>query len=377
MPRKKKTEIEAENKEMAKETLSSKAEQNVEATEEIPATEELTMDSEVKDESKAEELPAKPAAKRRKRKTDVEKEEAEELRDTLALLRGGKQKMTIYSRMLERIETNENTADPGIGICAIAELNGIKVMIPAKEMGIVVDESLSPSERSKAYKRYLAPMLGSDIDFVVQHIDAKNKIAVGSRDIAMKIKKNQFFIKKTRTGSKTQAEYYMEKALKVPATVLAVAGSTVKVEVFGVETKVFSRDADWRYTANLATLFTPGDKINVIIKNIAIELPEGAKDPTVKLEVSIKEATPNRIAENVKNYREGSICVGTISGVTEKGYYISLGDHKTGIDAFCTTVLGNQIPQIGDKVACQIIKINVEDCFAVAKINRIIQVARR
>ena len=61
----------------------------------------------------------------------------------------------------------------------------------------------------------------------------------------------------------------------------------------------------------------------------------------------------------------------------QKGYYISLGDHKTGIDAFCTTVLGNQIPQIGDKVACQIIKINVEDCFAVAKINRIIQVARR
>ena len=77
MPRKKKTEIEAENKEMAKETLSSEAEQNVEATEEIPATEELTMDSEVKDEAKAEELPAKPAAKRRKRKTDVEKEEAE------------------------------------------------------------------------------------------------------------------------------------------------------------------------------------------------------------------------------------------------------------------------------------------------------------
>lgn len=378
MPRKKKTEVEIEKQSVEViENVENEADTDVEAVKNEDSEYENTAVSNESAVLQENEPIAKKTVKRRKRKTEAEKEDAEELRDTLALLRGGKQKMTIYSRMLERIETNENTVDPGVGICAIAELNGIKVMIPAKEMGITVDESLSPSERSKAYKRYLAPMLGSDIDFVVQHIDAKNKIAVGSRDIAMKIKKNQFFIKKTRAGSKTQAEYYMEKALKVPATVLAVAGSTVKVEVFGVETKVFSRDADWRYTANLATLFTPGDKINVIIKNFAVELPEGTKDPNVKLEVSIKEATPNRIADNIKNYREGSICVGTISGVTEKGYYISLGDHKTGIDAFCTTVLGNQIPQIGDKVACQIIKINVEDCFAVAKINRIIQVARR
>lgn len=389
MPRKKKNQVQNTEIETKENVVQESFEEK--NTEETPETLEFTPDktpeaSETTNENVEQtvevdksEASKETVEKKSKKKKKKDTEEDEALRDTLALMRGAKQKMTICSGMLECIECNENVAEAGASVCAVTHYNNFKVIIPANHMGCDIDESLPPQEKIKLYKRYLSPMLGANIDFVFLEFDKDNKVALASRSIAMEIKKKRIYLKKSRADQKTQAEYAVEKKIPVAANVMSVAGSTIRLEVFGVETKVFSREADWRYTADLSTLFSPGDKVKVIIKdvNIETELDENEKPiNTVSINVSIKEASTNRVAENIKNYKEGSLCVGVISGATEKGYYIALGDHDTGIDAFCTTVHGSTVPQVGDKVACQIVRINTDECFATAKITRIIQSSR-
>ena len=112
MPRKKKTEVEIEKQSVEViENVENEADTDVEAVKNEDAEYENTAVSNEPTVLQENEPIEKKPVKRRKRKTEAEKEDAEELRDTLALLRGGKQKMTIYSRMLERIETNENTVE--------------------------------------------------------------------------------------------------------------------------------------------------------------------------------------------------------------------------------------------------------------------------
>lgn len=81
---------------------------------------------------------------------------------------------------------------------------------------------------------------------------------------------------------------------------------------------------------------------------------------------------PNRQLINASKFKVNSVCIGTVSGASEKGYYVDLGDLKTGISAFCKIVHGTDIPNTGDKVACQILSITDEG-FAIVKITRIIR----
>lgn len=316
-------------------------------------------------ETNQEEKPKKKRTRRAKQ-SDV----LDEFRDTRILLKGARQTMKLLTAMLERIEYNENMEDAGTAVTAVVQYNGFRILIPAREIGIEVDEELTHQEKVSIYRKYINPMLGANIDFVIMKVDDKNNIAVGSRRIAMAIKKKKIYQNRSRAGKKTQAEWATENSIPVKATVMAVAGSTVRIEVFGIETKVLARDADWIYTANLSDIFCPGDVIKCIIKSITVN-PEDKND--IKITASIREAYPNRQIENATTFQEGSICIGEVTGVNVKGYYILLGDRKTGITGFCETVRDTEIPAVGDKVSCQIKSVSAKDGYAYVNILRIVQ----
>lgn len=325
------------------------------------ATKRKTAEKAESAEPEKETESAESVKKSRRKRTVVE----DPLRDTRALLKGNKQTLSILNGTIDCLEFEENMKEPERAICAVTYYEGFRVIIPAGCMGLSVPQDLPAQDRAAMYKKYINAMLASHVEYVIRAVDDKNNLAIGDRNIAMAIRRKQYFVHKR--GDKTQMQLAMERKIPVEASVLAVSGTVVRVEVHGVECKVFAKEASWRYTANLSELFCPGDKVNVIIKSIEQDGNE------LKVEVSIREATPNRQLVNIVNYKPNSVCTGMITGVTPKGYYIAVGDSRNGIDAFCNLVHGTEIPQVGDKVICQLLKINANEGFATAKITRILQ----
>lgn len=238
------------------------------------ATDEAATKSEDNVKNAVAETESKKTHKRRKKAEEIELED--EFRDERAILkgaqlkpvsRGGSKKLPIFTGMLERFECKDDSVKPEQDINAVVFYKGFRILIPASHMGLEVDMRLSPQERANKYKQYILAMIGSDVDFIVLAVDNTDNFAVGSRKIAMGIKRRQNYLNKYRNTGKSYVEYCMDKVRPIEAKVMAVAGSTVRVDVLGVECQIFARDAAWRYTPDLSKLFCVGDVVKVVIKS--------------------------------------------------------------------------------------------------------------
>lgn len=347
MPRKKKTEIEAEITEAKTSEEIKETEEKVSAPEEPVKTEE------------------KP---KRKRKAKVEIDE--ETRDTRALLKGARSNCTILKGMIERVDIAENAPSPETSVYAILHFNNFKIMIPAVNMGIRdIPEDLTPQEKASRYKKFLNTMLGANIEYVVTHVSEGEHIAAGNREVALNIRKKKGFENKYRNTGMSQMEYAMEKKVPVEADILAVSGSQIRLSLFGAECKVMAKDAAWRFTNNLSEKFYPGETVKIIIK----EIRRNEENGEITVIGSIKETTDNPQVNNIADYTKNATCLGRVSGAIDRGYFLTIGDDKTGIEAFCDLVHGGITPQINDIVSCQLTAIDYETGQAKAKITRIIR----
>lgn len=376
MPRKKKTDIENA---VIEETVdvNKEGEQPVETvvTENVSKAEpekkrgrkkkeEIIEPSETAVEGTGEEKPKR----KRKAKTEVD----EKTRDTLVLLKGAKATCSILNGVIERIDDWEKAPTPETRVCAILHFGNFKVMIPAAYMKIkakdVSDDTPVQEKVSKIRKR-LNTLLGASVDYVVTHIDSKNNIAIGNRDIACNIQIKKGFENKYRNSGKSLMEYNMENKIPVEGDILAVSGSQILMSVYGAECKVVAKDAAWRFSNNLSENFYPGEKVKVIIKDI--KRGEDPRDITVI--GSIKDTTANPQIDNLSDFSVNSTCLGRVSGAIDRGYFLVIGTGESAVEAFCDLVHGGITPQVGDIVSCQFTAINYETGQAKAKITRIIR----
>ena len=307
---------------------------------------------------------------KRKRKPKVEIDE--ETRDTRVLLKGARSKFTIMRGMLERVDVAENAPSIDNSVFGVLHYGNFKIMIPAAYMGIEVPNDIPGHEKAAIYKRYMNTMLGAYIEYVVTHVSETDNIALGNRIYAMGIKRKRFYVNKYRNTGLSYADYAMEHKIPVEADILAVSGSQIRLCVLGAEAKVLAKDAAWRFSNNLSENFFPGDTTKVIIK----EINRNEETGEVTVKASVKETTPNLQVNNIADYSVNSTCLGKVSGAIQSGYFISIGDNKTGIEAFCDLVHGGITPQIDDIVSCQLTNINYETGTAKAKITRIIRRAK-
>lgn len=385
MPRKKKTEAAVEvveqqgGEEVKVEEAVAKepvAEEPVKEEAEKPRAKKAKKeDAEqvVKDEPQAakaevpvekEEKPVEKPKRKRKAKQEID----EETRDTRVLLKGARSKFTIMKGMLERVDVAENAPSIDNSVYGVVHYGNFKIIIPAAYMGVNVPNDIPGHEKAAMYKRYLNSMLGSEIEYVVTRVSETENVASGNRMIAMGIKKKQFYTNKYRNTGMSYADYCMENKIPVEADIMSVSGSQIRLTVLGADAKVLAKDAAWRFTSNLSEEFFPGDTIKVIIKEI-----NRTEDGEISVKASVKETTPNLQIENIADYSVNSTCLGKVSGAINNGYFISVGDNKNGIEAFCDLVHGGITPIIGDVVSCQLTHINYETGAAKAKITRIIR----
>ena len=317
----------------------------------------------------------KPAAKKnpdgqtgakRKKKEPVVIDE--ETRDTRALLKGARSRFVIQKGMIERIDVLENAPTRESAVCAVVRYKNFKIIIPAPMMGLEMPKEGDSFEKASILKKHMNTMLGSNIEYVVSKVSETENVAIADRSLAMSIKQKQYFINKYRSTGKSYMEYAMENKIPVEADIVAVSGSQVRLCVCGAEGKVLARDAAWRFSSNLSEYFFPGDTVKVIIKEIGKR-----EDGSFTVRASIKETTPNAQINNISDFSVDSTCLGKVSGAIQSGYFLAIGDNRSGIEAFCDLVHGGVVPMIGDLVSCQLTKIDYETGQAKAKITRIIR----
>jgi ribosomal protein S1 len=292
--------------------------------------------------------------------------------DTFTKLYSAMSSGTILTGTLSGCETAKNVITPELAVQGIVDYGGVKIIIPAKEMWTKIPEGLSEDASSKDkfkfYTSKVSAMLNAQIDFLVERVDKDKNIACASRASAMAIRRKQNYIRKMHGETESRMEKAVREKRRIEARVVSTSGTSVRIEIFGVETRVKAADACWRYVSKLSSVFHPGQHIYVIVKDMRIDKNTG----DIAINASIKEATENMLLHNIKYYQEGSIQTGTISGKTVKGYYVAVGNTFTGIDVFCRRVMGQSMPQTGDIVACKINRI-YDDGNASGKITRIIK----
>lgn len=245
----------------------------------------------------------------------------------------------------------------------IVEYNGFRVVIPLKEMMLILTNSPAGQDRVHLIQRQnklLNNMLGSEIDFVVKGIEAKTRSIVASRREAMLRKRQLFFFETTADGT---PRIYPGRI--VQARVVAVAEKAIRVEVFGVECSIPARDLAWDWIGDAHDRFAVGDQILVKVLEVGGTSPE---DLTVRADA--KSVTENTSRETLRKCRVQSKYIGKVTDVHRGVVDIRLSN---GVNAVAHSCYDYRSPGKRDEVSFVVTKLDEEHCIAVGIITRIIR----
>ena len=169
--------------------------------------------------------------------------------------------------------------------CIVVNFKNIKVLIPAKELGI-----------EKEDKKSIRNLIGSEIKFIILESDKLTNTAVASRRKAMERIRN------------VQLKKY-EKENIVYAKIIIVAQKFIIVECLGIDIKLNISDLEYGYVSNLNMLYQVGDKIKVKIKELDSEKQ--------RLRISHKDTKEDPYINVRKNFIEGGEYLAKVTGFSD------------------------------------------------------------
>lgn len=244
---------------------------------------------------------------------------------------------------------------------AVTYYNGFRIIIPMDEMMI----NLSGDGRENAdtlnrQTRIANNMLGCQIDFLIKDLDSETRSVVASRKDAM-LKKRQTFYFTENEGEGPM----LYSGRIVEARVIAVAQKVVRLEVFGVEISVRSRDMAWEWMADANEKFNVGDLVLVSVNKINIHSVDN-----IEIAVDAKSATANVNKDNLKKCVRQGKYVGVITDVYKGTYFIRL---NIGVNAVAHSCNMPALPSKNDEIGFVVTRIN--DNYEVAEgiITRLIK----
>ena len=137
--------------------------------------------------------------------------------------------------------------------------------------------------------------------------------------------------------------------LHAPAEIIAGAEKR-SAEIFGAEYSIFSRDLSWEWSGDANKTHTLGDKIVVKVIKIKGDTPE-----TLEVEATIKHATEDKRAENLKKYRLQGCYAGEIIDIHRGIVFIKL---HLGANAVAHSCNDPRMPGVKDEVQFVVTKID-------------------
>ena len=211
--------------------------------------------------------------------------------------------------------------------------------------------------------RILNRMIGAEIDFIVRGInteDSENKAAVASRTAAMLRLRRRFYINTTQD----------EKPLIYPgrvaeARIVSVGEKAIRVEVFGIETSINSRDLSWSYIVDARDDYFVGDVVKVKITNISGDKPE-----SLNIRADVKSLSSDNTLEKLSSLKSGTNCMGTITCIRGGIMFISLID---GVRAVAHRCFDKRKPRKGDEVLFVVNRVDLERGNVLGLVSRIIK----
>ena len=263
---------------------------------------------------------------------------------------------------------------------AVGQFENYQVLIPGTLLGFDNIEGakdkagnpVSEYNKSQMYRAYIRAMLGAEIDFVVHNnpsaINSAMKMVVGNRALAMAKKRKSNYFKKDKDG-KSKVERAFEAGEPLIGRVVSIASTVVFVEVYGYVMGVLARDVSWRYTENLRDVVSIGEQLHVKFTSLEID----KENETIKATVSIKEAQPNIMRENMQKYRKDGIYLGKISGARNGGYFVQIGNHVDGIDVYCKRITCPDTPHVGDIVSVRLFVFDEENARVFGSIEAVVE----
>lgn len=246
-------------------------------------------------------------------------------------------------------------------VVAVTYYNGFRIIIPLDEMMInLKGDGRENADTINRQTRIANNMLGCQIDFLIKDLDGETRSVVASRKDAM-LKKRQTFYMPENDGE----EPMLHPGRIVEARIIAVAQKVVRLEVFGVEISVRSRDMAWEWMADASEKFHVGDLALVSVNKINIRSLED-----IEIAVDAKSATANVNKDNLKKCVRQGKYVGVITDVYKGTYFIRL---NIGVNAVAHSCNMPALPSKHDEIGFVVTRIN--DNYEVAEgiITRLIK----
>lgn len=267
--------------------------------------------------------------------TDADKAK-DDLLDLLESYRGKKH----LSGTIQGIENP--TGDPSKAL-AVLNYGEYKVIIPLHE-AVEPPDDLKGQPLDYVLNYMLNKRLGAEVDYIIKGIDAKEKIAVGSRVEAMRNKRKNYYFGSDRDGNNL---LYSDLCAEV--RVVSVVRSGIFVDLFGLEVFIPLRELSYQRLMDAEKYFTPGQRTLVKILDI-----DRTDRKNIKVRASVKQAGENPYDKALKKYSVGNRYVGTVSLVDTNGVFVSLDG---GIDCLCNYPKRGRPPR-GARVTVRILGIN-------------------
>ena len=267
--------------------------------------------------------------------TDADKAK-NELLDLLESYRGKKH----LSGKIQGIENPTGEPSKALAVLAYGEY---KVIIPLHE-AVEPPDDLKGQPLDYALNYMLNKRLGAEIDYIVKGIDAKAKIAVGSRVEAMQNKRKSYYFGTDRDGN-----YILYSDICAEARVVSVVRSGIFVDLFGLEVFIPLSELSYQRMMDAESYFAPGQRTLVKILEV-----DRSNRKNIRVKASVKQAGENPYEKALRKYVIGNRYVGTVSLVDVNGVFVSLDG---GIDCLCNYPKRGRPPK-GARVTIRVLGIN-------------------
>lgn len=244
----------------------------------------------------------------------------------------------------------------------VVDYQGFRVAIPIDET-VVLDSPDSPKAAGSADERrsrIAGSMLGAEIDFIVKGIENKSRSIVASRREAMLHKRQMFYFDAAGSGRPKIC-----KGRIVQARVLSVAEKSLRVEVFGAECSIFSRDLSYAWIGDARDRYRVGDRVLVRITSIA-----GDAADKLTIGADIKGAMPDTALEDLARCKLQGKYAGKVIDIYKGTVFLRLG---VGVNAIAHSCHDSRAPGKRDDVSFVVTRIDEENRVAVGTIARIIR----
>jgi len=218
------------------------------------------------------------------------------------------------------------------GICAVVE--EIRIFIPASLV-------------SDSYEKDLSKYNGQEISFVISEYNPKRRRYIGDRRqliVAQKVIMQKELLEKIKQGD------------IVDGTVKNVTDFGAFIDLGGADGLLHISEMSWGRVENPKKVFKVGDKVSVLIKEIA----------NSKIALSLKFDNANPWKDAAEKYAVGNVVTGVVARMTDFGAFVEL---ETGVDALLHVSQiakehiekPSDVLKTGDEVTAKVVDFNEND----------------